>query len=140
MRKLLIGTVALAVLGLSACQDPSATAPSGKVAGGTRPPAEQDTCWRINSGAPRFVAVGRSVASEQNCAVYLEALRLEEHHDMVGVWNGVYIYAASDDIMTAASPDGPRYQLFQPSDRARIDASLTQQIADKKAHPASGQP
>ncbi len=140
MTKLLIAAAALAVLGLSACQDPSATAPSGKIAGGTRPPAEQDTCWRVNSGTPRFVAVGRGVTSEQNCAVYLEALRLQEHHDMVGVWNGLYIYADSQDIMTAAGPDQPRYQLFQPSDRAKIDASLVQQIADRKAHPASSQP
>lgn len=131
----------LSGLCLSACQNPSASAPSGAVAGADHPPAETNTCWRLNPGAPRYVAVARETPNETTCAVYLEGLRLQEGHDMAGVWNGVFIWVTKTDISASLGRDGSRYALISPADRARIDDSLKDQIAAKAAaRPATTQP
>jgi len=96
------------------------------------PPAGLNVCWRVDvAGAGEVDAVAYGVPSLEQCAIFIEGLRLEEHHAVTGVWNGVYIHADARDVTASVKSHNERYPIFRPSDRAKIDANLSLQIALK---------
>jgi hypothetical protein len=100
-------------------------------------PAGPDVCWRLDA-AGRFDAVAYDVRSLEQCAVYIEGLRLEEHHEVTGAWNGVYIHADAREVTASVRSHEGRYPIFRASDRTTIDANLALQIAARNGAATSG--
>ena len=116
---------------------------SGKPAAAT-PAAPQNACMQITSppGKPLTLrAVAYDTPNLETCAVYIEGLRFEQHHDAMGLWNGVYIFTDAHGIDSAAGPGASRYAIYTPDQRQQIDQSLRQQIeAAGSSKPATSQP
>lgn len=135
------GWVVAAAAALAACQPQSQ--PKGHAASG--PALPQNACMQLTS-APGQPQTFRPVAYEdqnlETCAVHLEGVRLEQGHDVIGVWNGVYIFTSASAIDSAAGLNASRYPVFAPDQRSQIDESLKEQLASQKASskPASSKP
>ena len=134
------GVAALAAL-LAACQPQGGH--SGKSAAAA-PAAPQNACMQITSppGKPQTLrAVAYDTPNLETCAMYIEGLRLEQHHDVLGLWNGVYVFADAKGIDSAAGLGAARYALYSPDQRQQIDQSLQAQIAEaRSSKPAAPQP
>jgi hypothetical protein len=134
------GVAALATL-LAACQPQGGH--SGKSAAAA-PAAAQNACMQVTSppGKPLTLrAVAYDTPNLETCGMYIEGLRLEQHHDMLGLWNGVYVFADAKGIDSAASPAAARYALYSPDQRQQIDQSLQAQISEAgSSKPATPQP
>jgi len=134
------GGVGLAVL-LAACQPQGGH--SGKPAAAASG-APQNACMQVTSppGKPLTLrAVAYDTPNLETCGVYIEGLRLEQHHDTLGLWNGVYIFADARGIDSAADLGATRYAMYTSDQRQQIDQSLQQQIAEaRSSKPATPQP
>jgi hypothetical protein len=134
------GVAGLAAL-LAACQPQGGH--SGKSAAAA-PAAPQNACMQITSpaGKPQTLrAVAYDTPNLETCAMYLEGLRLEQNHDTLGLWNGVYVFADAKGIDSATGLGASRYALYTPDQRQQIDQSLQQQIAESRSSkPAAPQP
>ena len=60
-------------------------------------------------GKPQTLrAVAYDTPNLETCGMYIEGLRLEQHHDMLGLWNGVYVFADAKGIdVSSAVPNWP---------------------------------
>ena len=129
--------VGLAAL-LAACQ------PQGGRSGKSAAAAPQNACMQVTSppGKPlNLRAVAYDTPNLETCGVYIEGLRLEQHHDTLGLWNGVYIFADARGIDSAADLGATRYAMYTSDQRQQIDQSLQQQIAEaRSSKPATPQP
>jgi hypothetical protein len=126
------GVAALAAL-LAACQPEGGR--SRKSAAVT-PAAPQNACRQITSppGKPQALrAVAYDTPNLETCAMYMEGLRLEQHHDMLGLWNGVYLFADAQGIDSAAGLGAARYAIYSPDQRQQIDQSLQEQMAEARS-------
>jgi hypothetical protein len=131
---------ALAAL-LTACQPQGGRSGNSAAAA---PAAPQNACMQVTSppGKPQTLrAVAEGTPNLETCAMYIEGLRFEQHHDTAGLWNGVYIYADARGIDSAAGPGAARYSIYSPDQRQQIDQSLQEQIAESRSSkPAAPQP
>lgn len=136
-----IGAVASLAALLAACQPQGGHGGKSAAAGPTAP---QNACMQITSPPGKSLtlhAVAYDTPNLETCGMYLEGLRLERRQDMVGLWNGVYIYADARGIDSAATPGATRYAIYAPDQRQQIDQSLEQQIAEaRSSKPATPQP
>ena len=111
----------LACLTLSACGRGSA-------------PADDGVCWLAQpakAGAPiRYDAIRRQVGSLEDCAVLLEAVRLQGRVTADGAYQGFYIYVDAKQITAGTRPNGLLYPVLQPPQRAEIDRDLQKLIAE----------
>jgi hypothetical protein len=111
----------LACLTLSACGRGSA-------------PADDGVCWLAQpakAGAPiRYDALQRQVGSLEDCAVLLEASRLQGRAIANGAYQGFYIYVDANRMTAGTRPDGLLYPVLQPPQRAAIDRDLQKLIAE----------
>lgn len=103
----------LLVLGLGACgREPGA-------------PTNAGVCWRMVegfNGEPDFRPLVSGVENLESCAGRLEGLRLEHGRDLVGAYQGRYIYVSAAEISVADGPKAQRYRIFSPQQRAQIQA------------------
>jgi hypothetical protein len=140
--KALIGGVAgLSAVLLCACTQANHAASSNPAA----PAAPQDACMEIMSPpgtAPgQLRAVAYQTPSIEQCAEYLEGLRIERGgRDVWGIWNGVYIYADAQGIDAQKDLKSERYPLYTADQRAEIDKGLRQLAAQKSSKPAASKP
>lgn len=136
-----IGGVAASAALLAACHPQGGH--SGRSAAAA-PAAPQNACMQVTSppGKPQTLrAVAYDTPNLETCAVYIEGLRLEQHHDTLGLWNGVYVFADAQAIESAAGLGAARYAIYSPDQRQQIDQSLQQQIAQaRSSKPATPQP
>jgi hypothetical protein len=132
---------ALAALLTMGCTDQNKHAASSAA-----PSAPQNACMEIMSppGQPstKLRAVAYDTPNIDQCALYIEGLRLERGRDAWGLWNGVYIYADAKGIDAQNDLKSSRYAIYQSDTRATIDQELERQIAEKKksSKPASSRP
>lgn len=127
----LIFLVPVAAAALAGCHD------MGRSSGDPPAPAGLNVCWRVGV-AGDFKALAYDVQSLEQCAIFIEGLRLEEHHDVTGGWNGVYINADAREVTAHVKSHNGRFPIFKPVDRASIDADLRLQIAVKNGAARSG--
>lgn len=125
---------------LAACQPQSQQKSQASSA-----PGPQNACLQLTSppGQPqKFRPVAYDDPNLETCAVHLEGVRLEQRHNVIGVWNGVYIFASAAEITSANGLNEPRYAVFQPDQRSQIDESLNEQLASQagSSKPASSRP
>ena len=130
-----------AAAALAACQPHS----QSKSQAASGPALPQNACMQLTSppGQPQtFRPVAYEDQNLETCAVHLEGVRLEQKHDVIGVWNGVYVFASAAAIESASGLNASRYPVFAPDQRSQIDQSLSEQLASQAASskPASSRP
>jgi hypothetical protein len=100
-------------------------------------PEDRGVCWRMNrssSGAVSFAPLARGIDSLENCAVLLEAVRLQGAAEADGAYQGYYILVGPDRISSGLHTNGLRYPVFQPPQRAAIDRDLKRMMAERGGH------
>jgi hypothetical protein len=114
-------TLLLLALGLGACNGPPA-------------PQEARVCWRARqdaSGKVSFAPLARDVGTLENCAVLLEALRLQGQSEANGAYQGYFLFIGADAMTSALHSGGVRYPIFQPPQRRSIDRDIRRLLAER---------
>ena len=122
MRTLSAGSLAAGALLLCAC--------------GVKAPSTPGVCWRMAaspSGPPRFTPFAtNNIANLETCAARLESQWLDDGRDLVGAYAGLFIFLDTAGVDVSNGLDAPRYRLFRPEDRRKIDQGLAQLKAQAK--------
>jgi len=111
--------VLLGLLALTACNQVEA-------------PQADGVCWRMDhvpGQSPKFSELAHGVANLENCAVLLEAVRLQGQTSADGAFQGYFIFVDASGVSSAKRPDSFRYPIFQPPQRAAIDHDLRRLMA-----------
>jgi hypothetical protein len=89
-------------------------------------PPDPGVCWRASQigGAVHFALLARGVDTLESCALLLEGLRLQGARISDGAYQGYFIFVDDTAISSARSPEGLRYPIFQPPQRADLDRDL----------------
>jgi hypothetical protein len=100
------------------------------------PPAPQQAgvCWRAQPGASgkvSFAPLASDVGTLENCAVLLEALRLQGAPEVDGAYQGYFIFVGADTMTSALHAGGVRYPIFQPPQRRVIDRDIRRLMAER---------
>ncbi|MEO8812880.1 MAG: hypothetical protein ABI376_08225 [Caulobacteraceae bacterium] len=101
-------------------------------------PGASGVCWRAGPATPgkvAFTPLARGVTSLDDCAAMLEAVRLEGAPRADGAFQGYFIFVDARQVASSESPRGFRYPIFQPGQRAEIDADLRGLIRDRGGRP-----
>jgi hypothetical protein len=88
-------------------------------------PRTAGVCWRLApamNGTEDFRPMRDGVANLESCAVQLEGLHLQNHVPMTGAYQGRFIFVTDQEISSAVSAKAQRYWVFNPEQRAKIDA------------------
>ena len=96
-------------------------------------PREDGVCWQAHAvkGAPtRFSVLARGIGSLEDCAVLLEAARLEGQTETNGAYQGFFLFIDADQMTSATRLKGFRYPVLQPPQRAEVDRDLRKLIAE----------
>lgn len=100
------------------------------------PPAPQamGVCWRAHQdvgGKVSFAPLARGVGTLENCAVLLEALRLQGQAQVNGAYQGYFLFVGADAMTSALHAGGVRYPIFQPPQRRSIDRDIRRMLAER---------
>ncbi len=108
---------ALAVLGLSGCSQ------------GVKAPTEAGICWHMvqfQGGKVRFNQLAKNIPTLEGCAAQLEAMRLRfsalgsSTEQMIGAYQGQFLFLQPEGIFTAQSLDGPHYPFLERSPDGKL--------------------
>lgn len=111
--------IVLASLALGACNQGEA-------------PREDGVCWQAHAsanGKVGFSPLARGVGSLEDCAVLLEAARLEGQAETNGAYQGFYLFIDANQMTSGSRLDGFRYPVLQPPQRADVDRDLRRLMA-----------
>jgi hypothetical protein len=95
-------------------------------------PQADGVCWRmdrVSGQSPKYSELARGVGNLENCAVLLEAVRLQGQASADGAYQGYFIFVDASGVSSAKHPDSFRYPIFQPPQRAQIDRDLRRLMA-----------
>ena len=115
--KLLTPLFVLAVLGLAGCSK------------GVQAPTEQGVCWHMSQfkdGKVRFNRLAQNVSNLESCAGQLEVMRLRfaalgaTTDQMIGAYQGQFLFLQPEGIFTAENLDGAHYLLLVRSPDGRL--------------------
>jgi len=111
--KRVIPLAAIAILGLAGCS------------GGVQAPSEQGVCYHMvqfAGGKTRFNVLAQNIPSLEACAAQLEVMRLRfaalgsSPEQMIGAYQGQFLFLQPEGIFTGDSLDGPHYLLLVRAD------------------------
>ena len=107
-----------------------------------RAPDAAGVCWRETpngNGESVYSPMARNVSSLENCAVLLEALRLQGQRNTNGAYQGYFIFVDADTIASSKNPNHAGYPILQPPQRDAVDAELKRMLkARGGALPSAG--
>ncbi len=84
-------------------------------------PADPGVCWHMvqfQGGKVRFNRLAKNVPNLEQCAVQLEAMRLHfaalgsANDQMIGAYQGQFLFLQSEGIFTGQNLDGAHYLLL----------------------------
>ena len=90
-------------------------------------PQADGVCWRmdrIGGQSPKYSELAHGIANLENCAVLLEAMRLQGRANADGAYQGYFIFVDEVGVSSAKHLDSFRYPIFQPPQRAEVDREL----------------
>jgi hypothetical protein len=87
-------------------------------------PRAEGVCWRAVPAPPKFVALSQDSPDLVSCAMDLDLAYLGEGHDIVGAYQGSYIFVGPEKIQSAQGLDLFRYPIFNKTQRAALDSQL----------------
>ena len=100
--------------------------------------AEAGVCFRIRDG-DRSV-LDRNIANLQTCAQRLEAVRMMEPGagEVRGWFEGSFLFVSEAELSSARAEDGKRYPVFEPQQRAELQAAIRKLIERRAEAEAAG--
>ncbi len=96
-------------------------------------PRDDGVCWQahaVKSGPTRYTALARGVGSLEDCAVLLEAARLEGQTETNGAYQGFFLFIDADQMTSGTHAAGFHFPILQPPQRAEVDRDLRKLIAE----------
>jgi hypothetical protein len=94
---------------------------------GVEAPTDTGVCYHlaaIANGQPKFNMLATNVPDMEHCAAKLEVMRIHflslggSTHDVVGAYQGNFLFLGDDGVFASESYDGPRYPfLVRSGDR-----------------------
>ncbi|HEY2480799.1 MAG TPA: hypothetical protein VGI30_01215 [Caulobacteraceae bacterium] len=127
MRAPLILAVLVLTAGCQGSSDPGA-------------PAAEGVCWRASPAPPHFVVAAQDVPDLEDCAMDLDLAYLGDGHDLIGAYQGSYIFVGPTGIESAAGLNLFHYPMFTPTQRAALDSQLRVVLAARATRAAIGAP
>ena len=102
-----------------------------------RPPDTPGVCWLMTGSPdkPMFAPVAAYNANLYSCASQLEAVRMRRGVEVVGAYNGNFIFVTNDAIQTAERFTGNRAWVFSTQQRAELQKQIRDGL---KADPELG--
>jgi hypothetical protein len=82
------------------------------------PPTNAGVCYHlaaVTDGKAQFNVLANNVPDMEHCAAQLEAMRVRflslggSLHDIVGAYQGNFLFLGNDGVFTAETYEGPRY-------------------------------
>lgn len=95
--------------------------------GGEEAPSDSMVCWREvtdKASHRHFVVISKNVANLDSCAAQVEGIYLQEGREVVGAYQGYFIYANDQSVSSSGHRDSYGYPVFLPGQRDTIDAGL----------------
>jgi hypothetical protein len=98
--------ILVATAALSACRQ------------GLEAPTDTGACYHlaaIQNGQPKFNVVAGNIPDMEHCAARLEVMRIHflslggSVHDIVGAYQGNFLFLGDDGVFTSESYEGPRF-------------------------------
>jgi hypothetical protein len=92
-------------------------------------PADRNVCFHavlLKDGKVKFNRVSDSSPNIESCAASLEAMRLGflrmggQMTEIMGAYNGQYLFLQKEGVFTSATIDGPRYILLVRTGDGRL--------------------
>lgn len=116
MSKAAVLSVLIATAGLSACTQ------------AVEAPADKGVCWHVvfdKEGKPKFNTLASDVKNLETCAAKLEGMRIRflrfgGAEEIVGAYQGQYIFIERIGVRTSASLTGGRYVALVRSGDGRL--------------------
>ncbi|MGA0603429.1 hypothetical protein ACO2Q3_22160 [Caulobacter sp. KR2-114] len=90
------------------------------------------------AGHPSFVVISRNVANLDSCAAQVEGLYLQEGREVVGAYQGYFIFANDQSVTSSGNRRSYGYPVFLPSQRDTIDAGLRKLMKENHGVPPKG--
>jgi hypothetical protein len=96
---------------------------------GVQAPTDSQVCWhmvQLKDGKVRFNKLAGNVPNLESCAVQLEAMRLRfaalgaSTEQMIGAYQGQFLFLQSEGIFTGQTLDGAHYLLLVRSGDGRL--------------------
>jgi hypothetical protein len=97
--------------------------------GGVEAPGNTGVCYHlaaVTDGKPQFNVVASNVPDMEHCAAQLESMRVRflslggNLTDIVGAYQGNFLFLGPDGVFTADSYQGPRYPFLVHSGDALV--------------------
>ena len=95
-------------------------------------------CWREakdKAGQAQFQVISRNVANLDSCAAQIEGIYLQEGHEVVGAYQGYFIFANDHSVSSSDDRKSYGYPVFLPSQRDTIDAGLRRLMKENHGAP-----
>jgi len=86
-------------------------------------PRDPGVCWR-RGGDGKFTAIFRGSTGIEACAGDLERIHMTTGEDLVGAYQGRYIFVDKEAIRSADTLDGSRWRLYFDNQRRQLDKDL----------------
>jgi hypothetical protein len=86
-------------------------------------PRDPGVCWRRGADG-RFMAIYRGSSGIEACAGDLERIHMRTGEDLVGAYQGRYIFVDKEAIRSADSLSGVRWRLYFDNQRRQLDKDL----------------
>ena len=92
-------------------------------------PADRNVCFHavlLNDGKVKFNRVSENSPNIESCAASLEAMRLQflrmggQMQEIMGAYNGQYLFLQKEGVFTSSTLDGPRYVLLVRTGDGRL--------------------
>lgn len=122
----------MACAGLAACKNAA-------VQDQPQAPTDMGACYRMGTLAgakTKFTLVSVGDANMETCAVHIEGVRLREGHDVIGAYEGRFIFASDAELTGSKNYNDQRFPIFSPGKRDEIDNDLKQLLEQEKAKAA----
>lgn len=108
MRRFLVLSL---VLGLGACAEEAGA------------PLQGGVCWlqvKGVNGRPDYRPLATGIENLETCAARLEGLRLKHGGEVIGAFQGRFVFVDAAAITSATAVNGHGYRVFSPEQRAEI--------------------
>ena len=92
-------------------------------------PADRNVCFHavlLSNGKMKFNKVSENSPNIESCAASLEAMRLQflrmggRMQEIMGAYNGQYLFLQKEGVFTSSTLDGPRYVLLVRTGDGRL--------------------
>jgi hypothetical protein len=93
------------------------------------PPVQRNVCFHavpLNDGTVKFNKLTDSSPNIESCAASLESMRLQflrmggQMQEIMGAYNGQYLFLQKEGVFSSTSTDGPRYILLVRTGDGRL--------------------